>query len=211
MALPYSLNLKISWSLFWRSILLSQAALILGGIVIISAILLLSYLSISESVMTPSIIIIGIIVSLAVLIGSFYVHKWMINRLSYLPYKEGKITLMNEQNSVEKFSLFDSLCFLWSQTWRHLIIMSAIFLLICALLLLLSRSLSFITSDVLYFQNLLLKGDWGLNLLLTIVSWISYPFSIHWVLSRKHEGRWLKITLHTPLESTPLSQQSAAL
>lgn len=201
----YLMSMKVAWSVYWRFMVVGM----LFGLSVMLGFMLLAFL-------LPSLILLWVwMVILAYVVGLLYINRWVMNQLPALPYKEGRIALMKEQMRIMKFGVFDALCVLWSQYWRVLVIQ----LIISIPFMIFASSFVFfmITGDsgsVSYTEFFLVQNT-AISLMVFIIGqilmFLLYALSFHWMMHRKHRGRWLKVCEQNDMMMDEEMPQSCSL
>lgn len=181
----YTMSLKIYWSLFWRT-LIAYICVLLMFMGVLSLIFVALFGSavgqLEDLFITMGMKIVFVFVLVAVwLVLCLYINRWVLNRLLTINYREGHVIFMNNTTKLEKVSLFDTICILWSHTWRHIILLFPIY----AVLAIVFMS-QYGAENAPYFFH----GPYY-NHIEIVAEFFVGVSALQWMISRKKVGRWI--------------------
>lgn len=190
----FLMSFKIWWSMTWRSFL--------GMLIAITgfwlAVLLTSFIVALSGMASPGfamfLMLIGIIAYVIVILE---VYRWVLNSLPGISYREGTIDLMKDSVSIERYSIFDTICVMWSLIWRSSIlglIFSIIVLPIVFFFTGMDMSIFTIPESSVEVVTILQMIPPLLMAILTVGQLILSILTVMWMLACKKTGRWLRLS-----------------
>lgn len=183
----FMMSLKIYWSLVWRMIL--AGIFVIGGFLGFMFLMLMAAFGL-EGVMAGHPFVemeMKVFLITVFVVGTFvltlYIYRWALNCLPEINYCEGRVVLMKHAGPVVNFGLFDTLCVFWSYGWRNFILMIPVY------------AVLFIVYFSYYGVNYGAPVQLPLiyNIIVNIASFFVAVFALEWMISRKKEGRWIRL------------------
>ena len=184
----FMISLKIYWSLLWRGIV--AANFVIGGFTAITFLVLMLIFGLESLMAGLPYLTLGIkglfptVLGVAFIVISLYVIRWIYNCLPEIEYREGRVIFMKNTEIVKKFTVFDTICVVWSQAWRSLLLMFPVYK------ILLGMTIAYYGINNIDMPK---EETFLFDIIVNILSVFAAILAIKWMIASKKEGRWIRL------------------